>query len=650
MSRRTPLFCLALAVMCLFLTAPKTNGQRVYGISYIQGDPNTRQIDGYSATWLDYNAAYYYDPAVLGELYDDVGLANEHPLDSGYTEGFGIYPAEIFTNTSLYRPNTRYHLYSTHFIRAYYFYSSCSGFFGGCSFDPFGFSRFFSGTGGGNGNWLGSGFQNLYVQSRRYTLGTTHVTIVTPPDALPTPTATPIATPSPCTPGANTPCPPDAFILSLSVDPPLILPAGTGSAAASHRATVTVTAVGLPSQTGRPVSLALVAAPDTGGHIDAHHTGPRPLGRLAATHGTINANGEFQTTYFANHLSQTVTIRLTYNNSQTREVNINTGVSGLERLYDGTNFYIVGDNTAHPDNHNGTADANRNLHRIADDYKQEYYGAGVIPEDDKLRYNDQSLPFGGKFDLGPRRTRVPNWSDADSHDKHREGLNCDVKSGGVGPGIVPRDRWVRLTQIFGERGFSVGDETASANHWHLSYTGGQPQAAVERAAPDYIDSTWWASLDRQPNDDEWRDRLAMLESAQAQGAMPTLDAARGLNRALFQSVEYAMRQRGDEDYVTDLYATYMLREADAGGFNYWLGRLRSDNAQGLNGRETLLGAFAGSQEFVDIVTRLYGTAPPHSCNPAERQQCINNGGIWDPDTCTCTVEPDPCLGNPNLCR
>jgi hypothetical protein len=132
---------------------------------------------------------------------------------------------------------------------------------------------------------------------------------------------------------------------------------------------------------------------------------------------------------------------------------------------DGPNYLLVGQLNWHPSNHYGTLTAVTNLPLIADDYKTQFYGQNAIPDAEKLNYNDMSLINGGKFDINSVRTVPPNWTNT-HHEEHREGKNCDVYSGNV-----PGNRWGQLTQFFVDRGSpNYGNETASANHWHLRFT------------------------------------------------------------------------------------------------------------------------------------------------------------------------------------
>jgi hypothetical protein len=127
-----------------------------------------------------------------------------------------------------------------------------------------------------------------------------------------------------------------------------------------------------------------------------------------------------------------------------------------------------------------------------------------------------------------------------------------------------------------------------------------------------------------------------------------LAQARALARALFQSGEYLSLNRSDEDFVTDLYAAYLEREPDEGGYNFWLSILRDDNANGRDGREHLLQGFEYSTEFANVVDSIVMTTTA-ACDATQEQSCYDSGGNWDAGTCSCTIPPDPCIRKPWLC-
>ena len=110
------------------------DAQTAYGISIVRGNESTRIVDGYSGTWLDYVAGYYYDPEVMGEIFraDDP----ETTLASGRHIGYGdIVPAEVYLWTNNYVEGQTYCTFSQHFIWSYFVNSANYWWF-----DPFRYS------------------------------------------------------------------------------------------------------------------------------------------------------------------------------------------------------------------------------------------------------------------------------------------------------------------------------------------------------------------------------------------------------------------------------------------------------------------------------------------------------------------------------
>jgi len=299
-------------------------------------------------------------------------------------------------------------------------------------------------------------------------------------------------------------------------------------------------------------------------------------------------------------------------------------VPGLQELGGGANYNLIGRTDSHPSNHWGTPAANNGLVLIADDYKNEYYRDVAIPDGEKVSFNDQSLVWGGKFDLPPRGQVRPTWAANVSHDEHREGINCDIRSNNI-----PRDRWTRLNEIFFNRGSTnTHDETTSrVPHWHARFEFGGQRAAVVRNTGNFVEESIWGALDREANYAEWQDWTNKLTNAQAQGQAQMLADTRAYVRSLFKSAEYLNRNTSDETYVTELYSVYLLREPDAGGYNGWLDALRNWNAQGLDGRELTLQGFEYSSEFANLVAALQMV--PAEIPPTPRPTpppCTDNDG------------------------
>jgi hypothetical protein len=90
--------------------------------------------------------------------------------------------------------------------------------------------------------------------------------------------------------------------------------------------------------------------------------------------------------------------------------------------------------------------------------------------------------------------------------------------------------------------------------------------------------------------------------------------------------------RSDE-FITDLYGGFLLRQPEQDGFNYWM------NAMPANGRKVVLNGFRDSTEFGIIVGALYQGVRP-DCGGGCQTSCPR-GYTLDPDTCECIP---PCEG------
>lgn len=103
---------------------------------------------------------------------------------------------------------------------------------------------------------------------------------------------------------------------------------------------------------------------------------------------------------------------------------------------------------------------------------------------------------------------------------------------------------------------------------------------------------------RAPNGSEttyWNDQLRV---AYAQGQTSMKLAGVELGKTLFESAEYANRQRSDHWYVYDLYKTFLMREPDAPGWAYW------ESVVPLNGHENVRRAFEEAPEFAGIIASI----------------------------------------------
>lgn len=136
------------------------------------------------------------------------------------------------------------------------------------------------------------------------------------------------------------------------------------------------------------------------------------------------------------------------------------------------------------------------------------------------------------------------------------------------------------------------------------YRGGQLLAVYETAAScymsisDFVDAFYQGTLGRAYNastDPDWKNTL---KQAQAQGLSQLIIAAQNLGASLFTSTEYLNRNRTNSQFVTDLYAGYLQRAPDQGGYDFWLNGLNNST------RDQVRLGFAYSTEFQNNVSRL----------------------------------------------
>jgi hypothetical protein len=111
----------------------------------------------------------------------------------------------------------------------------------------------------------------------------------------------------------------------------------------------------------------------------------------------------------------------------------------------------------------------------------------------------------------------------------------------------------------------------------------------------FVQNSFTWALVRNPSSSEttyWHDQLRV---GYAQGQTSIKLAAIELGRTLFESAEYAARNRNDHWYVYDLYKTYLMRDPDSTGWAFWESQLPA------NGRESVRRGFEESGEFAGII-------------------------------------------------
>lgn len=533
----------------LFLSAAVSENysQTAYGYSMVRRPANTAILEGYSATWLDYYAGYYYDPEIVSDLYrtDDP----ETPLSFGRHIGYGdIIPAEVYHVTSNDVEGMTYCTFGQHFLWSYIYYAAY-----GQWFDPFRYSLIYT----GNPPWWGYPFGYYYAIPRRHRIGYTHPCITIPP-TQPTPTPTPTPTPPPCEPGSLGCAPSTVYMPPVSP----VRPTGTSSHAGGG-STTQVSVCIQPAQQNLPASLQLLHRPqhiNSGGHIASRHSGSRPLGKLARDDGVTGSNGCFTTTYSPPYIAGIIGVDGTIMGTSKGQ-DILVRVDGLFPLGAGPDHQLIGQTASHPENHYALGVVNISLRQIASDYRSEFYPTGNIPDSEKVAYNDISLVFGGKFDLGNR------WENTNvRHGEHREGINCDVRSNNI-----PQPRRVRLNEIFDAHGSTrTHDETGtSAPHWHTRFEYGTPRV-VERTPHSFVEDAFDAALLRESTQSEydvWFDRITLAKS---QGPLELLAEAKQFQNELFALSEYAARNRTQAEFVQDVFWAHLSREPAESEVAFWV--------------------------------------------------------------------------------
>ena len=124
---------------------------------------------------------------------------------------------------------------------------------------------------------------------------------------------------------------------------------------------------------------------------------------------------------------------------------------------------------------------------------------------------------------------------------------------------------------------------------------GAPSAKAERPSKNalsFASRLYTCCLGRDPEEkglQYWALALTNLEKTGAQAACE-----------FFNSEEFTGLNTSDEEYVTRLYKTFMDRDPEAEGRDYWVGQLKSGVS-----RSIVLSKFVVSDEFTEICAR-YG--------------------------------------------
>lgn len=107
---------------------------------------------------------------------------------------------------------------------------------------------------------------------------------------------------------------------------------------------------------------------------------------------------------------------------------------------------------------------------------------------------------------------------------------------------------------------------------------------------EYVGRLYDKALDRHPDDDGMNWWCANIKNH----TMTPVAAA----ESFILSPEFESKGLNNEEYIKVLYRTFMGREYDQDGLNYWLGRINSGES-----RRTILRSFAGCPEFAAIAAK-----------------------------------------------
>lgn len=173
--------------------------------------------------------------------------------------------------------------------------------------------------------------------------------------------------------------------------------------------------------------------------------GAQPLGRDTVV--TTDGSGQVRLSYRASGIGGVDLVTASSDDGLTgqAELPIAYDLRPLPQPGPDDHFELVGQTADHPDNHNGTVGSQALMLRLADAH---FKLLGT-----NFKINDQSIPSGGPFDLGPAYG-VPYWTLGSKHLNHRQGNSTDVKSG--------TRQWREAIKRLG------GSVFVEASHWHIT--------------------------------------------------------------------------------------------------------------------------------------------------------------------------------------
>jgi Carbohydrate binding module (family 6) len=653
---------LLFAALCCLLMSSQAQAQQAFGYTAITFNPSTNTATGYASTEVDYETAYYYDAEVQARIENENGTV----LGSGGT--IGNPSASIFFDVINLVFCFRITIISFVIVRPHFL--GCDGDL----FDAFGFSDFWWG-------WFWD-FGDFSLSRRNRCILTRLIFIATIVRELIN-----------CLP-AEVRCDKDTNQLlpsglSATRDTPFLTDLQPGIHDSDH---VTIRCHAENPVTNEPQSGVVLrfrfasTVPFDGGHVN--HAGVRPKGSFNPTTARTDSDGNASTVYTAPRFSGTIQIEITADGmtNDPPRANIDVRVPSLQRLQNpaaNEGYLLRGSsetgNTFHPDGHFGTSAANEGLRGIASDYRntgfpQAQFPSGQ-PEDRKLNYNDQSLVWGGKFDIRSNVGIQPVWDSRGrgAHEEHRVGINCDVRLSDVpNENVIVQgvniNRRQLLEEIFNARGSTNTLREFGLNHWHLRFefnnlspvlNGSVPANGTPAAIPGAVEAEMY---DTNGNDGTQGSFVPNDGTADPMYNYPQVLAITGEQDQSYVPMAGGQWMKYTVNIVSSGTYSFVTRVASASGGNTF--RFEVD---GIDRTGSLYIPNTGSgdlyqfvamddiwldagQHVVRLVVDGTGPAkgnfdyftinpyfPPQFCDPEwwELDECRNGGGSWDYSICAC---------------
>ena len=238
-----------------------------------------------------------------------------------------------------------------------------------------------------------------------------------------------------------------------------------------------------------------------------------------------------------------------------------------------------------------------------------YDAAGNILQDAKFRFMNYT------YDANGRQLTA---SAMDSDLSQTSVYDC------VGQRVQTTSFGATRTMVYDIFGQQVADYNGTTMEKENIYRGGQLLAVYEAASscymtiPAFVTAFYQGALDRDPTSTELATWTATLTKAQTQGHGRLIKAAQDLGTAVFTASGYSNTDPGT--YVNDLYAAFLQRGADSGGYQNWYNAIVVSGytfAQVRNG-------FAYSLEFQGNVVRLCAGASSSTSTSANLKYVLTD--------------------------